>query len=266
MVRHAYLLVFVLLAVTLACGGPEPTPTATPIPTPTPTPTATPTATPTPPPILWTRQFGSPAYDLVQGAGVDGVGNVYVVGYTDGALPGQTNLGVADAFVRKYGPDGTELWTRQFGSPTDDYASGARVDRAGNVYVVGRTAGALPGQTNLGGQDAFVRKYGPDGTEVWTSQFGSASNDAALGGGVDRAGNVYVVGSTEGALPGQTTLGGKDAFVRKYGPDGTELWTRQFGSRAYDGAQGVVVSWAGNVYVVGFTNGATQPRTKNVAT
>ncbi|MSQ40237.1 MAG: hypothetical protein EXR55_00940 [Dehalococcoidia bacterium] len=140
MVRHAYLLVFVLLAVTLGCGGPEPAST------------------------LWTRQFGSSITDSANGVGVDGAGNVYVVGnsFTDGPL-------LPDAFVRKYGPKGTELWTSQFDSPHANSAQGGALDEAGNVYVVGYTNGALPGQTPLGSTDAFVRKYTPDGEEVWTN-------------------------------------------------------------------------------------------------
>ena len=48
-----------------------------------------------------------------------------------------------------------------------------------------------------------------------------------------------MVGLTRGALPGQTHLGKSDAYVRKYDGDGDELWTRQFGSRGLDMADGV---------------------------
>ena len=54
-------------------------------------------------------------------------------------------------------------------------------------------------------------------------------NDEAVGITVDSSG-VYVAGGTDGALPGQTSLGGTDAFVRKYDHQGNELWTQQFGS------------------------------------
>ncbi len=38
-------------------------------------------------------------------------------------------------------------------------------------------------------------------------------------------------------------------------PPGTELWTRQFGSTANDGAHGVAVDARDNVLVVGWTEG-----------
>ena len=49
----------------------------------------------------WTRQFGTAAHDVLRDVAVDGTGNVYVAGYTSGALPGQTAAGSDDGFVRK---------------------------------------------------------------------------------------------------------------------------------------------------------------------
>ena len=48
---------------------------------------------------LWTRQFGSPQDDLGFGVAVDREGSVYVAGFTQGAMPGQTYSGMQDAFV-----------------------------------------------------------------------------------------------------------------------------------------------------------------------
>ena len=108
--------------------------------------------------VEWIRQFGSagPATDFA--GAVDGDGNVYVAGQTSGEFPGQISAGIGgDAFIRKYDALGTEVWTRQFGSPVSDFARGVAVDASG-VYVVGHTFGALPGQVNAGERDAFVRK------------------------------------------------------------------------------------------------------------
>ena len=208
---------------------------------------------------LWTRQFGTPRQPGAQGedhasdVAVDGAGNVYVVGFTFGSLPGQANLGEDDVYLRKYDGDGNELWARQSGSQVLDMANGVAIDGAGNVYVVGQLGG-LPGRPGLGESDAYLRKHDGDGNEFWTRQFGSQSGPSANGVVVDGEGNVYVVGSASGALPGQTHLGKSDAYVRKYDGDGNELWTRQFGSRGGDLAHGVVVDGAGNVYVLGTTS------------
>ena len=205
---------------------------------------------------LWTSQFGSDASDRVWSAAVDGSGNIIVVGRTQHALPGQTSAGSWDAFVRKYSPEGTQLWSLQFGSPAPDVANKVVVDGAGNIIVAGSTMGALPGQTRAGYDDAFVRKLSPEGKELWTLQFGTAASADASGLAVDRAGNIIVAGRVYGALPGQTQVGQQDVYVRKLSPAGIELWTLQFGSPASDEVVGVAVDSTGNIFVAGNTQGA----------
>jgi beta-propeller repeat-containing protein len=204
--------------------------------------------------VAWTRQFGTSGSEEAHGVAVDPAGDAYVVGWTFGTLPDQTSAGTVDAFVRKYDPAGNELWTRQFGSWERDFARAVATDGAGNAYVVGETHGTLPGQTSAGGYDAFMRKYDPAGNEVWTRQFGGGGGEAAWDVVADQAGNTYLVGSTGAALPDQASAGDFDAFVGKYAPDGTQLWTRQFGSEGSDAGRGVALDPTGNVLVVGNTN------------
>lgn len=218
---------------------------------------------PAPPPpsgeIVWIRQFGSTADDTAWAVAADASG-IYVVGSTSGTLPGQTSSGegedkavVIDAYLRKYGVEGNEIWTRQFGSSSGTFAVEVAVGATG-VYVVGDTFGALPGQANGGGVDAFVRKYDFDGSEVWTRQFGSLSDELAHEVAADASG-VYVAGLTSGILPDQMAAGNLDVFVRKYDSDGNEVWTRQFGSPEDDSPGGIAVGASG-VYVAGLTQGA----------
>jgi len=211
--------------------------------------------------LVWTRQFGSSSTDDAIAIGVDAAGDSYVAGWTDGTLPGQTSSGNTDAFVRKYDAAGNVLWTRQFGSSFYDFALAVAVDAAGNSYVAGYTQGTLPGQTSSGSYDAFVRKYDASGNEVWTRQFGSNSLDESFGIAVDTAGNSYTAGITFSTLPGQTSSGGWDAFVRKYDQAGNEVWTRQFGTSSYDFAQAIAVDAAGNSYAAGITGGTLPGQT-----
>jgi hypothetical protein len=198
---------------------------------------------------VWTAQFGSSSYDEILAISVDSSG-VFVAGYTDGALPGQSSAGGSDAFVRRFDHAGNESWTHQFGtsSPLIDQCFSIAV-HAGEVYVTGRTAGTLPGQTFSGWTDAFVRKYGPAGTVLWTHQFGTSSFESGRAILADASG-VYVSGYTGGALPGQIKAGGMDTFVRKYDSAGTEIWTRQFGTSAQDLANAITIDPTG-LYTAG---------------
>jgi hypothetical protein len=205
--------------------------------------------------MTWLHQFGTRDADDAQAVAVDAAGDTYVVGQTFGALAGQTSAGMIDAFVRKYDPAGDEVWTHQFGSTERDMANGVAVDGAGDVWVVGQTFGSLPGQMSNGGWDAFLRRYDPAGNELWTRQFGGGGGETAAKVAVDAGGDAYVVGGTRAALPGQTTAGDYDAFLRKYDPAGNEVWTRQFGTPAEDYALAVTLDGAGNPVVAGETGG-----------
>jgi hypothetical protein len=200
---------------------------------------------------LWTRQFGTSGSDQVAGLAADPSG-VYLSGFTGGTLPGQTSAGGQDAFVRRYDTDGNVLWTSQFGTSVTDSATGISVDPSG-VYVSGFTGGTLAGKISARDDDAFVRKYDATGTVQWTRQFGSAGADQATSVAIGATG-VYVAGFTSGALPGKTSAGGQDAFVRKYDASGTEVWTGQFGTDGADQALGVAVSASG-LFIAGFTTG-----------
>ncbi len=105
---------------------------------------------------LWTHEFGTAASADARGISADASG-VYVAGLTLATLPGQIRVGGRDAFVRKYDVDGNEVWTQQFGTPSDDEANGVSVAPTG-VYVVGRTFGTFPGQPIVRSSDAFVAK------------------------------------------------------------------------------------------------------------
>jgi len=198
---------------------------------------------------LWTHQFGTSLSDQVRGVSADADGNVYVAGSTENALPGQVIAGFHDAFVRKYDSNGTVLWTRQFGSLAIDVATGVSVDGS-DVYVAGKASGVLPGQVSAG---LFVRKYNSEGTEIWTRLFGILSRQQLSGVAADASG-VYVVGETGSVGAVGVSLGGQDAFVRKYDNDGNVLWTRQFGTGGHDQAFSVAADGS-DVYVAGLTTG-----------
>ena len=216
----------------------------------------------------WTTQFGTEFATVAQSIAVDGSGNVYVGGHTEGSLPGYDNAGGAalgpvsdwnDAFLRKYGADGTELWTQQFGHERHDEILGVALDGSGSVYVSGYTDASFEGYTNPGGRDAFIRKYDPDGNVIWTRQFGSDSaaggqpNDKALDIALDSSGNIYVAGSTTGVFEGESSGGGNDGFVRKMDPNGDHVWTRQFGGEDDDTADAIAVDGDSNVFAAGNT-------------
>lgn len=186
----------------------------------------------------------------VRGVAVDAAGDVWVVGATSVNLSG-TILGHHDVFVRKYPRNGSNPTTYQFGTESDDLANGAALDSEGNVWVVGTTQGALAG-SNVGLDDAFLRKYPVDGSAPITYQFGTQQRDIATSVAVDLNGNIWVGGSTEGAFGGYQSQGETDAFVRMYPASGAAPSTYQFGTPGADSASALISDAVEGVWVLGY--------------
>ena len=202
---------------------------------------------------LWAQQVGTSKTEHAYGIATDSKGNIYTTGFTNGNLEG-SNAGLSDLFVLKYAPDGTLLWTRQFGTEQFEYARGIATDADDNVFIAGYTNGGLDG-ANSGNEDLFVIKYSAEGERLWTKQLGTATSDVAYGVATDINGDAYIAGYTEGGL------GGNELFVMKFSKDGDQHWTRRLGSAKTDYARGVATDNEGNVYATGYTDGALDGNT-----
>jgi hypothetical protein len=189
---------------------------------------------------------------------VDEDGNVVIVGITKGALAGAA-LGDYDAFVRKFDPRGNVVWTRQFGSERDDAALALAIDREGDIFVVGRTAGSLEGPSN-GYVDAFVRKYDRDGGVEWTRQFDIADWDCAYAVAVDAQGNALVAGGSN-EDPSQAQV----PFLRTYAPNGQLARVYDLDVPSSTMVYAVAVAADGSIYLAGSSGGELEgPRAGGV--
>jgi len=155
----------------------------------------------------WIRQFGSDQQDQALDTAVDGDGNVYVVGFTEGSLEEEIdNQGNTDAWLVKYLPDGTQDWARQLGTSNEDEATSVAVDGNDNIFVSGFTRGDITGEEddfeNEGESDIWVAKYDPVGARQKIIQYGSFGQEVANDLAVNNAGQVYVAGATNGNLLG----------------------------------------------------------------
>ena len=204
---------------------------------------------------LWNRVFGLENFASSNSVAIGPQGNVYLTGSVRGALPGQIALGPEDAFVRKYRPNGEELWTAQLGGLGADFASDVAVSDRGNVHVVGWHRNNQPGQVNVVSVGSFVHVFDGDGQSLWSKRLETSGFSQATGVDVDEAGNLYLSGWISGVFPGQPQVGATDAFLGKYGPAGELLWVTQFGTSDEERALDVAAHDDGGAYVVGWTRG-----------
>jgi hypothetical protein len=115
-------------------------------------------------------QRGTSGNDKGTNVALDGSGNTYVSGFTDGNL--ETNIGSFDAVLAKYGPGLTRQWVRQFGTTESD---GADAFVEGDVFLAlhgttiwasGFTMGSTATQAQAGNGDVFLTTFDDQGTNL----------------------------------------------------------------------------------------------------
>jgi hypothetical protein len=206
--------------------------------------------------------MGSSGDDYPYRISVDGTGNTYVAGKSDGSWGSPVNpyTGDVDAFAAKLNGSGVLQWNTFMGSSGEDYAYGIAVDRTGNVYVAGGSDGSWgwPVNAYTGYADTFVAKLDSSGVLQWNTFMGSSDYDFGFGIAVDGTENVYVAGGSDGSWgsPVSPYTGSFDAFAAKLNGSGVLQWNTFMGSPGEDYAYGIAVDGTGNVYVAGWSDGS----------
>ena len=203
---------------------------------------------------IWTQTLETSAEQI----SVDNNQNVYVTGESYYTVSGDYPV-----WVGKLDQSGKRIWSRELATDRSDKSGDVGVDSSGNVYVTGSTEGSLGGAANAGSYDAWIAKYDGNGNQIWVRQFGSAENDQAKHIAIDKAGNVFLSGNTNGVLVPGSFAGEGDAWVAKYSSTGSQLWTQQIGSsdpERYETSDGLAVDGLGNAYAVGSGSPFGSPR------
>jgi hypothetical protein len=254
------------------------------------------------PSLEFSTFFGGRFWDEATDVDVDTSGNTYVTGFTlsqnlrhGGAAESTSFEGLSDAFVAKLSSDGRRVvWSRFLGGIDVDVANGMALDRAGNVYVTGRTAS--PDFPTTGGSfqprlrgdacqeepchDAFVTKLNPNGGIVYSTLLGGTANEEGIGVAVDSSGSAYVTGNTDSAdLPTRSAAQPGfqsppcegdlpcpyDVFASKLSPDGGSLvYSTYLGGDATETSGGIAVDSNNRAYVTGTTRSADFPSTRTI--
>jgi subtilisin family serine protease len=205
---------------------------------------------------VWVKDFGTLEDENVRAVTTDNAGNSYIVGHTRGSLG--VRVDGTDAFIAKYDTNGNQVWLRQFGTLASDGAYGVALDNAGNVYLTGCTRGSLNASNNSGGADIFVIKYDSNGNQIWQNQFGTVADENAIGIGVDKNGDIYVAGHTQGSLDGSSNAGKYDLFLTRLNNSGVRSWSEQLGTANDDLIYKLLIDNANNIYLTGHVGGSLQ--------
>jgi hypothetical protein len=252
---------------------------------------------------VWATYYGGsvdnnslPGYDMGHSIDVDASGNVYVTGETNsidlmttpsptvGAYNqtsnGSTSLSGRDAFILKLDPSGgasnnsQPLWATYYGADDNEIGRDLKLDKLGNLYIVGDGTANTPLTTETGAYNnattggGIILKFTTQGVPVWGTLIGDANGSSVSSIDIDYSNNIYVAGYVNGGgglavtTPafGNSTYGGgsSDAFAAEfsYSTDNI-LWCGYYGGSGRDAANGIVVSKlpsAKDCWIVGSTS------------
>jgi hypothetical protein len=187
--------------------------------------------------LLQQRTWGGSDRDGANGVAVASDGSVYVTGSTR-----SFGAGGDDAFLLKYGANGTLLWQRTYGTAPDPLNSG---EESGIDVAVAPDGVVVLGNYRDG--NIFLAKFTPAGVRLWDRTWG-ANNEGASAVAIAANGTIYVTGVT-GFGAGQG-----DAFLLSFASSGALNWQKTWGGAGGDVPNGVAVATDGNnVYIAGDT-------------
>ena len=173
-------------------------------------------------------------------------------------------------------------WVSTIGSTNVDVAQGINTDAEGNIYVFGTFRDKVdfdPGvevfelsTNNSTETDPFFMKLDKDSNLIWAKNLTGKSTKTIKNLGIDKQGNVYIIGTfynkvdfntstevadtffmTSGEFNGGTTIQA-DCFLSKYDKDGNFILAKSWGYKKSDfyATQSLAIDEENNIYIAGY--------------
>lgn len=180
---------------------------------------------------LWTKTYNTNDYEMFHYLHVDKAENIFIIG---------TNSTANNFLVIRYDKDGNQIWAKKFNG--GDEVRRFDTDGLGNLYLAG-------GSTTAADKETLI-KIDSDGNVKWTKIHQGVWTQTLA---VDSNGNAYH------SL--YTTHDDKSGLaITKYDSSGTVQWDKTFniGTNARERAGDAIIDKAGNLWLAGFVQSATE--------
>jgi hypothetical protein len=181
---------------------------------------------------LWTRLIGNVgANDEAEAIIQTSDGCYLAVGM--GSFSGNTQL-----YMVKLNQDGDQIWSRNYGGSSSDYAYG--------VVETPDSGFAITGTYSFGyaNSDLWLLRTDSQGDTLWTRRFDFHNN-------LDRGDAIVLTADGGFAIGGRTWVGSSpQLLILRTDPDGNMLWSREFGGPSVEFAESIDITADGG-FVIG---------------
>jgi len=211
------------------------------------------------------KQWGSTSSDLVGSAVIDDDENIYVIGDTHIDFNTGNRSRTPNIFITKINNKDEIVWTKHHQSDGYELISFASINGS-DIYITGQ----LENLGSTASKDCFLLKFNEETGFKEISILETDRKEYIKSINVDKTGNIYLAGYTEGDLSsvipnkdGDIESNGKtgvtDMFVLKLNDDGIKGF-KQWGTTGRDEATAITTDKSGNIYIAGTTNKNNPPQ------
>jgi hypothetical protein len=213
--------------------------------------------------VLSAEKIGGTDYDFIRDIKMDGLGNVYLLGYFYGTLQLGSNLftsyGSQDVFLAQMDDVGKVNWAVQIGGSMADYPSGIALEGDNTIALAGYFYDGISiGDTTLealNSSDIYLARFSTDGDFLGVIQAGGSSSDQVSAVTVDPDGNITITGSFyDDFTLGDTTFTSSDpvgVFVAEFTPSLQLSWAFQLHGSYLNIGVVAAGSTSGDFYLAG---------------
>ena len=168
---------------------------------------------------LWTRTFGGTSDDWGRSVQQTADSGFIITGST-----GSYGAGQGDVWLIKTDANGDTMWTRTFGSTSDDGGSSVQQTADGGYIVAGSTE-----SFGAGDRDLYLVKTNAGGDTIWTRTVDGAANCDGYSVQQTSDGGYIVAGAT---WPTGAVF--TDLYLVKTNANGDTQWSRTYGGTYSD--------------------------------
>lgn len=229
--------------------------------------------------LIWAKSIGGIDYEYGLSIHTDNNGFIYVSGAFNGTVdfdPGAgtslgTSNGASDIFTVKMDTAGNLIWKTTLGGTGTDESPLVTTDPSGNVITTGffqTIADFDPGvgvdTLSAATYNTFFQKLDNNGNFISAVSIKSISPNWPVDITVDPSGNIYTLGTFQGAStdfdPGVDTAllsgnGVKDIYVLKLDNSLNFIWVKQMGGSGDEEPTSIDLDLSGNIYTAGSFEG-----------